>query len=71
MNGYNLTPGRFYTKFEDETLDKALQNHSVGYTSLESAIDDANFSELKPIKFVVYDSDLKIVHEGVTRGNNV
>lgn len=59
----NCKLNKFYSKFQHETLKEALNNHSVGFDSLEEAIHDAKTeSGKKGETFEVYNHELKIVH---------
>lgn len=58
--------GMFYLRFEDEELDEAIEAHHVGFNTIEDAIGEANVTQGSPFAFKVYDSELKIVFEGVT-----
>lgn len=69
INYMNYTkPGRFYTKFPDETMEQALEAHQGGFLSIEDAIAESNL-EPTPTLFEVYDHDLNLVHSGVTEND--
>lgn len=61
------TMGKFYSWFEDETLEEAIKNHAIGFKSIQDAIDESNASDSKPSKFKVIDWQGKVVFEGITK----
>ena len=62
-----MTPGYFYTQFYDETIDQAVDSHSVGYKSIEEAVEDSNAIEYPNKPFKVLNDKLEVVWEGSTK----
>lgn len=54
--------GKFYTKFEDETLEEAINNHTSGYDSIAEAIADTSTFE-KQESYIIVDSEINIVYK--------
>lgn len=52
--------GKFYTKFSDETIEQALEAHSIGYNSIDDAIADHSTFE-KQAPYQVLNDELKVV----------
>lgn len=59
---HGTKPGMYYIRFDDETLQEAIDSHSIGFKSVEDAIGEAE--ALHPgqgLHFVVYDWSINVV----------
>lgn len=58
---------KFFTVFEDESIELAIQRHSTGYNSISEAIEDINQVEYpNKVKFKVIQLNYTNVYEGIT-----
>lgn len=62
-----VIPGMFYTRFHDETVEQAIDTHSMGYKSIQEAVEDSNAIEYPNVAFVVLNDKLEVVWTGVTK----
>lgn len=60
-------PGLYYTQFDDETWEEALDAHAIGFDNLADAIEETYTYE-ESTHFVVKDSNGKVVFDGYTKG---
>jgi hypothetical protein len=61
---YQKKGTKFFSVFEDETIQEALRAHSTGFDSIQAAVDDAKAnSQDTGIKFTIINEFHDIVHE--------
>jgi len=58
---------KYYIKFDEETFDDAITAHSEGFDTIEEAAFEANLDG--PVKFVIFDSNLKVVRREKPKKN--
>lgn len=56
---------KYYSVFEDETLQEAIANHDGGFNTLEEAIDDAQINE-PGLPFRIINERGEVVYAGIT-----
>lgn len=61
--------GLFYTQFDDETWQEALNEHDVGFENIADAIDSVKYND-KPEHYVVKDHKGNTVFSGYAGSKN-
>lgn len=52
---------KFYLRFEDESIEDAVDSHGNGFHSIEEAIKEAAY---EPGKYKIYNHELNVVYTG-------
>ena len=62
-----IREGHFYIQFHDETVDEAIENHSIGFVSVQDALDEVDAIERPGHAYVILNDKKEVVATGTTK----